>query len=559
MISRIFNISIEREAEKMQQRKFKFLLVVLLVVSGLLFAGGEARAVTFGYDVTSYSVSPLNATDNYATGAVYSYTLSIQAGSSTLSYIDFEIPVEILIPAGSFASGGVTGKFSVTANGNPLSGIVYGQGVGDFGTKFGVGDPRYQVLKADIPNPTSTLTIVLTLNGQTQLAGNKRKFADQQQSEHGAVLVKAGNGSNTQTLTPTTPTIVDVPPPPTPPEPVITLSAFPNYVQAVYGDLNSTCSQLSWSTANAQPGTTVGISKSTGGSLGSGLSPSGTISDCPSETTIYTATVTGASISANTTVTVKGLPGAPSAPSGFHAVPDSITSGQQPLCVTLSWGGSIGTVTISAAGVPLASGLPPTGTFSVCPAVTTEYAAVAINSGVQSASANTTVTVNDPVIQTSCMQILKKPLGGGATCTNVCFEIGGERRLVSAEIFYNENCEPPGVSLAVFGPDVSNPVLRVPSLTCFPCDVDAGELRTPQCYGVLYQGTSLEPPFDINLGTHKVRCEFILKSYEPSGYTVDLGADPQFWNGARWINTPSCPTGYYDCKGTCKRTGTTCP
>ena len=156
----------------MIQKKFKFLLVAMLAVSGLLFAGGEACAVTFGYDLTSVSVAPLSSTDNYKTGAVYTYSLSIQAGSSTLSYIDFEIPTEINIPVGPFSSG--TTNFNITANGTTLSGEVYGAGIGDYGTKFGVGDSRYRVLKANVPAPTSNFRIVLALKGQAFSSGKLR-------------------------------------------------------------------------------------------------------------------------------------------------------------------------------------------------------------------------------------------------------------------------------------------------------------------------------------------------------------------------------------------------
>lgn len=529
-----------RGGRSMRQRKFKFLLVALLVASGLLLAGGEARA---NFSSFCYRVDNTITINNDSGEFMYHFSpLSNCSSNTSVKNVLFEIPADV--PLNNLVTTYKTGSGGFL----PINCTALAAGAGDPDTRLGVSDPRYRVLTCTSPTSGGfprDYWIKLALTN-INVTGKKLEYSLQ------VVQLKAGNSLSDTDVT-NLPSLTDQP---TPPPPVLgSFTAKPNPVQQIFNNSNATCTTLSW---NATTGSTV-VLLANNNPLASDQPASGTYTDCPTATTTYQATASNAngySTPLSVIVTVNQAMG-PGTFSEFKATPSSITSGEQPLCVTLSWAGPTGTVAISAGGETLASGLPANGTFSVCPAVTTEYTATASNTG-GTTSTTATVSVNDPVIQTSCMQILKKPLGAGPTCTNVCFEIGGERRLVSAEIFYNDNCSGTGTPLAVFGPDVSNPALRVPSLTCFPCDVAAGELRTPQCYGVPYQGTSMEPPFDIDLGTHKVRCEFIIKSYEPSGYTVDLGADPQFWNGARWINTPSCPTGYYDCKGTCKKTGTTC-
>lgn len=530
----------------MRQRKFKFLLVALIVASGLLLASVEARAnfSSFCYRVDNTII--INDASGYGDFQYHFSPLNNCSSNTSVKNVLFEIPADVPLNnlVTTYKTG--TGGF-LSLNCTPLA-----PGAGDPDTRLGVGDPRYRVLTCSSPTsggfPRDYWIKLLLTN--INVPGKKLGYSLQ------VVQLKAGNSLSDSDVT-NLPSLTDQP---TPPPPVLgSFTAKPNPVQQIFNNPNSTCTTLSW---NATTGSTVDL-LANDITLASGQPANGTYTDCPTATTTYQATASDANGSKSNPltviVTVNQAVG-PGTFSEFKATPLSITSGEQPLCVTLSWAGPTGTVAISAGGETLASGLPANGTFSVCPTVTTEYTATASNTG-GTTSATATVSVNDPVIQTSCMQILKKPAGAGPTCTNVCFEVGGERRLVSAEIYYNDNCSGTGIPLAVFGPDVSDPAYKVPALQCSPCvDFVEGvqpEFRTPYCSNIPFQ-TSLQPPFDLAMGTHKARCEFIIKSYEPSGYTVDLGADPQFWNGARWINTPSCPTGYYDCKGTCKRTGTTC-
>ena len=173
-------------------------------------------------------------------------------------------------------------------------------------------------------------------------------------------------------------------------------------------------------------------------------------------------------------------------------------------------------------------------------------------------SSPATVTVNAPVIQTSCMQIIKKPKDQSPACINVCFEIGGAKRLVSAELYLNADCSGPGTKIAVFGPDVPNPLLRVSSLSCSPCGIDAGaDGITPDCSGILF-APGVVPPFDLQFVGYRETCEFVLDSIQPTGTTFDLGADPQFWNGSYYMNVAVCPRGNVNCGGSCIL-GTACP
>lgn len=202
----------------MNSKTIRLLLALLALAPALLLASGEARAVTFSYNATLDSVT----SSDFTKSVTYQYTFTQNPGSSALSYVDFEIPREISIPVGSFA--GATSSFSVTANGVHVSTEVSEAGYGDLGTKFGVGDARYRVLKANLPSASPTIRVVLTLRNQTFASG--RQFADLAQSETGAVLIKAGNGSNTQTFLIGTPTVID---PPADPPPVMTnVSLAPN-------------------------------------------------------------------------------------------------------------------------------------------------------------------------------------------------------------------------------------------------------------------------------------------------------------------------------------------
>jgi hypothetical protein len=172
----------------------------MLVASGLVFTGGEVRAATFQYGLTT---SPINPTD-VSPSRTYLFNFAPAAGTLAIGNIDLEIPKNIDIPVGPFA--GNTPKFSVLLNGTtPLSGEVYNIGIGDFGTKFGVGDTRYRVMKVNTPSLTTTFTLVLNIFGQGLPPGATLG------SEKGTVLIKAGNGSNTQSFFPTdTPAIVSL-------------------------------------------------------------------------------------------------------------------------------------------------------------------------------------------------------------------------------------------------------------------------------------------------------------------------------------------------------------
>jgi hypothetical protein len=128
---------------------------------------------------------------------------------------------------------------------------------------------------------------------------------------------------------------------------------------------------------------------------------------------------------------------------------------------------------------------------------------------------------------------------------------------VSAELSLNGDCSGPFTKIAVFGPDVPNTLLRVSSLQCSPCGIDAGtDGKTPDCSGINYV-SGVVPPFDLDMGTYTETCEFVLDTIQPTGTTFDLGADPQFWNGSYYMNVAVCPRGYVNCSGTC-RLGTTC-
>lgn len=208
-----------------------FLMVMLLAASCSLFAAGEAGAVTFDYTLGAVTVSQTD------TSATYTYPLCQVPGSGTLSYIDFEIPGNLSIPVGAFSSAG-TANFEVRSNGVGLSGEVYGLGVGDFGTKFAVGDTRYRLLKANVPNPPACVTIELTIKGQTLAPG--QMFSTDAQ---GAVLIKAGNGANTMTFVTLTPAIADMPleAPPI----FSSVSVFPNPITP------PACATISWQLSSA--------------------------------------------------------------------------------------------------------------------------------------------------------------------------------------------------------------------------------------------------------------------------------------------------------------------
>jgi hypothetical protein len=276
-------------------------------------------------------------------------------------------------------------------------------------------------------------------------------------------------------------------------------------------------------------------------------------------TYFYLITATCPTCSSSTespSVTVNALPGAPTIT--LSATPDTLVSGQKPLCAKLHWepvpGSIVSTVEISSlthVGTPptevretVASGLGPQGDISVCPESTTVYTATAINAGPDSGSGAATITVNEPVLQTSCSQIIKKMPDDSYICINSCYELGGKQQLLYADLFGNKECSPPLIKhIAIFGEDVFDPALRVPAVLCTPCGITASD-GTNEVKSVDCSGNLLPPPpwngfaFDIELGTHKVKCEKFLQGIEPRGYTIDLGADPCVWTGKRWLCSP---------------------
>lgn len=210
----------------MRQRTFKSLLVALLVASGLLYAGGDAHAVTFSYNVNLVSVSNVSPAS-----ANYTYSFSQIPGSSALSYIDFEIPSEILLPAGPFSAAG-NANLVASSNGTGLSGEVYDVGVGDYGTKFGVGDTRYRVVKVNIPNPASTFSVGLLIKNQS--LGNRTLAVSP-----GEILIKAGNGTVTQSFTLDAPAVMNAP------VDALAFSVSPSSIRV------GECPTLNWTTSNA--------------------------------------------------------------------------------------------------------------------------------------------------------------------------------------------------------------------------------------------------------------------------------------------------------------------
>lgn len=212
---------------EMRRGKFRFLLVALLVASNLLFAGGESRAATFTYTLTT-NPSPIDP----STTRTYEFYFKPGTGTLAIGNIDLEIPANLNLPVGLFPSTASNGRFTVgIKNGQTLSGEVYGTGIGDYGTKFGVGDMRYRVMKVNTPSLSIEFTLVLTISVTALDPGTTLA------SEKGAVLIKAGNGSNTQSFYPAdTPAIVTYNGPT-----ISNISIFPNPTQPPQ------CATVTWS------------------------------------------------------------------------------------------------------------------------------------------------------------------------------------------------------------------------------------------------------------------------------------------------------------------------
>jgi hypothetical protein len=252
---------------------------------------------------------------------------------------------------------------------------------------------------------------------------------------------------------------------------------------------------------------------------------------------------------------VNPIPGAPTV--DLSAEPHTLVSGQLPQCSTLSWNAPLGsTVLISSqwAGT-IASGLGPSGYMPVCPDNTTMYTAKATNAGGNN-DCTAVVTVLPPVIQTSCTQIVKIPTDTTQpeSCLNVCFELGGEKRMVSADLYDNRFCQPNAdgsnvKQLPIFGPKETDAKLRVKSLNCSPCGITSSAgLKSMECSG--NTDTTLFP-FDIlglvnGEGTpYQVRCSEIFNIIEPVGFTIDLGNDPCY-STPTGSSCYACPAGWRD-------------
>ncbi len=392
----------------MRLRKLRFLFVALLAASSLLFAGGEVRAATFSYVPNFDGMSEITPAS-----AKYTYTFIQTPGSSALSYIDFEIPIGISLIPGPF-SGGSNANLQVTLNNTDLSGEVYDTAIGDFGTKFGVGDARYRVVKINIPSSSSKFTIVLQIKGQTPGI----IFA----ASSGMVLIKAGNGSNTQSFMLESPA-VGTSPLPNPPV-ISSFSASPNPV------LSGQCVTLSWSVTGA---TSAVINNIT-------VDPAaGSYEYCPAVTsyTITFSNATGGSASATTNVTVNSPPPKPS----NAQISTNLAAVTPPECATLTWSSTGAT---SAVIDPIGSVLP-SGSAMVCPDNTTTFTFTATNlSG--STSADVTVSVNQPLIQTTCKQIRKNSKSGHSTCINLCLKTidGVKQDIDSADWYDSPDCSTGG-------------------------------------------------------------------------------------------------------------------
>ncbi|HEY6001161.1 MAG TPA: hypothetical protein VI078_17895 [bacterium] len=495
----------------MRKRTFRFLTAALSFASGLLLMVGSAGAVTFSYNMTLDGVTSAD----YTTSATYNYAFSQNAGSSTLSYIDFEIPAEIGIPAGAFAGG--TSKFSVTyyANGAGagvlLGGEVYDVGVGDYGTKFGVGDTRYRVMKVNIPAPAATFRVALSLKGQTFASG--RIFADASGSDYGVVLIKAGNGSNTQTFTLQTPTIVN---PPVSPRPVFsTLSVFPNPV--VLPD----CATVSWTLSDPLATVTIDPYVAVSGNQASiCLAAAGTYA--------YTITATGAGGSATESFTVTAV-NAPPPPLVFSlsVLPNPVTP---PGCATVRWDRRDAVVTINPSGAATISSDPADPAYAtICfgpetaPGTHT-FQIMATVPGGSTATVSFAITTNPPpVIETTCKQIRKNGVSG-QYCIYVCLSTsdGGLQNLESATWFNTADCSGSGVPLAIYGQDSPEK-----TLVCNPCRVDVDPSHPQVCPANTDPSVT---PFRYEQlgvsGNPYKNCDIFKYERQDQGFAAVLGTDP---------------------------------
>jgi len=232
----------------MRQRKFTFLLVALLVVSGLLFAGGEARAAN--YSTFNYSViqdSPFFLLDHDGKGGTYYYIFdgTLNPGSPSITTVEFEIPVAIDIgsspPEVKYfnSTGGLLGSPAIT---------IFGPGNGDPVLKLGIEDTRYRVLKLVSTTFPYKFKLSLHIMAAAVTTGKKLGYASQ-------VVLLATNAGVTDLGVVDTPSVEDVP---VKPAPVITIeSVYPNplvLTKQADGSIAkkpTPCAVLTWSSTGA--------------------------------------------------------------------------------------------------------------------------------------------------------------------------------------------------------------------------------------------------------------------------------------------------------------------
>ena len=153
---------------------------------------------------------------------------------------------------------------------------------------------RYKVVKVGIPTTSSPFTIVLAITNQS--FSNGRLLS----SEQGSILIKAGNGSNTQTFLTSTPAVVDKPSDPLPN--VSSFQADPNPL------ISGQCATLTWIGTNI---TSVAITPNdcvTISGNAATICPTNTTSSPIYITYTLTATGLGGTTTSTTTLMVDPVP-----------------------------------------------------------------------------------------------------------------------------------------------------------------------------------------------------------------------------------------------------------
>ena len=127
----------------MRRGKFRFLMVALLVASGLVFTGGEARAETLKLSVGGAPCAVTFTRPRFIStpgNARYAYTFNTQ---TTISNIDLEVPSDIAISTSNvqvyYSTASAQPALSRLTGWTPASFELFAPGVGDSGTKLGTG------------------------------------------------------------------------------------------------------------------------------------------------------------------------------------------------------------------------------------------------------------------------------------------------------------------------------------------------------------------------------------------------------------------------------------